>query len=141
MPNIEKAVTAVDALLGKVKVGNKCVFIGGGQVGCEVAVWLKEQGKHVTVVEALPKLMIGGAEDICIANRLMLIDMLAFNEIDVMLNTKLNPFRKARSLLTAPRGKNNSKPIPLPFPSDFTPTGPCSKHRSRKSLMYGSLVI
>lgn len=89
LSGIENVVTAIDVLMGEVKVGNNCVIIGGGQVGCEIAVWLKEQGKQVTIVEAMSDLMVGGAEELCVANRLMLIDMLNFNKIDVKLNTKL----------------------------------------------------
>lgn len=85
----EKAITAIDVLLGKKEVGDNCVIIGGGQVGCEVAVWLKEKGKNVTVVEMLGELMSGGVEQIPIPNKLMLIDMVAYNNVQVKLNSKV----------------------------------------------------
>lgn len=46
----ERAVTAVDLLLGKAKAGDRAVVVGGGLVGCETALWLAQQGKRVTVV-------------------------------------------------------------------------------------------
>ncbi|MEK3685017.1 oxidoreductase [Paenibacillus sp. FSL R10-2736] len=88
--NREEAVTAIDVLLGHKKVGETCVVIGGGQVGCEVAVWLQEQGKQVTVVEMLGELMTGGVEQIPIPNRLMLIDMVTYNKIQVKLNSRVD---------------------------------------------------
>lgn len=89
VPGKERAVTAVDVLLGKEKVGQKVAIIGGGQVGCELAVWLKEQGKEPVIIEALDELMTGGVEEIPAPNRLMLIDMVNFNKIEVKTGTKL----------------------------------------------------
>jgi len=56
---LEKAtvVTANDALAGKVKVGEKVIVIGGNLVGCEVAGFLANKGKKVTICEVLPELL------------------------------------------------------------------------------------
>lgn len=43
-----------DVLAEKVKVGQKVVVLGGGGVGAEVAMYLAEKGKKVTIVEILP---------------------------------------------------------------------------------------
>lgn len=51
-----KLVTFKDVLSEKVKVGKRVVIIGGGFVGCEVADFLAEKGKKVTVIEILPTL-------------------------------------------------------------------------------------
>lgn len=53
IPGIEmdQVVTAVDVLREKVKTGRKIVIIGGGQLGLEVAEFLGERGKGVTIVE------------------------------------------------------------------------------------------
>ena len=53
IPGIAKAATADDVLLGKKKVGQNVVIIGGGFVGLDTALWLAKQGKKVTIVEAL----------------------------------------------------------------------------------------
>jgi len=59
MPGITKAVTVEDVLLGKKKVGQKVVIIGGGLEGLDTALYLAKQGKKVTVVEALPEVGAG----------------------------------------------------------------------------------
>lgn len=53
----DKVVSAVDALLGNKTVGNKVAIIGGGLTGCELAYSLSKEGKAVTVVEMMPKVM------------------------------------------------------------------------------------
>lgn len=89
IPGKERLVKATDVLLGTVPVGEKVVVVGGGQVGCELAVWLKEKGHTVEIVEFLPELMSGGAEELCVANRTMLRDMVAYNEIPVHLKSRI----------------------------------------------------
>lgn len=48
----DRKVVFVDELRKKDPVfGKRVVILGGGLVGCETAIWLREQGKTVTVVE------------------------------------------------------------------------------------------
>lgn len=49
-------VTAYDILNGSRSVGNNVAIIGGGLVGVEVAEFLAEQGKNVTIIEMLKRL-------------------------------------------------------------------------------------
>ena len=58
IPGVEKSlvVKAGDVLLGKVKTGEKVVIIGGELVGCEVADFLLEKGKQVTVLRRGPQM-------------------------------------------------------------------------------------
>lgn len=49
--------TAEQVLMKEKDCGNTVTVIGGGLVGCETALWLAQQGKQVTIVEALDKLM------------------------------------------------------------------------------------
>lgn len=60
IPQIENpiVVTAIDTLLGKVKIGKEVVVAGGGSVGCETALFLAEDGRKTTVVEMLPDILI-----------------------------------------------------------------------------------
>ncbi len=81
--------TATDLLLGKKEAGRRVTIIGGGQVGCEVALWLEEKGRQVTLIEALSGLMTLGKEALFIANKKMLEDMLAYKNIKVMLGTQV----------------------------------------------------
>jgi 2,4-dienoyl-CoA reductase-like NADH-dependent reductase (Old Yellow Enzyme family)/thioredoxin reductase len=58
IPGIEKGFPAVEVLLGKVGIGEKAVVAGGGLVGCETALHLKEKGKEVVVVEMLDDILL-----------------------------------------------------------------------------------
>lgn len=51
----ENVVTALDALSGKAETGQTVVVVGGGFIGCEVAEFLADKGKNVTIVEMLSK--------------------------------------------------------------------------------------
>ena len=62
IPNLkgmERAVvvTAHDALSGKTDVGERVIVIGGNLVGCEVAGFLANKGKKVTICEVLTELL------------------------------------------------------------------------------------
>lgn len=56
--------TADDVLLHPELAGNNIVFIGGGLVGCETALWLVQQGKTVAIVEAKSQLIGGGGRHV-----------------------------------------------------------------------------
>lgn len=55
-----KSVCCTDALLGKRDVGDKVVIVGGGMVGCEIALDYAMKGKQVSIVEALPEIISAG---------------------------------------------------------------------------------
>jgi 2-enoate reductase len=90
IPGIQKELvtTAPEVLLGKKKLGEKVIVVGGGLIGCETAIWLAEQKKIVTIIEMLDDLMIGSIP-IPHANRQMVLDMLKFNNVTVMTGTRL----------------------------------------------------
>ncbi|MFC1974372.1 FAD-dependent oxidoreductase, partial [Chloroflexota bacterium] len=46
---LANVVSAEDVLLGKAKVGDKVIVVGGELVGCETALFLADKGKKVTV--------------------------------------------------------------------------------------------
>ncbi len=79
---------AEELLLCPENAGKDVVVIGGGLVGCETGLWLKRMGKNVTIVEATPQILGGGA-DMCFANYDMLKDLLAFENIPVLCSTKV----------------------------------------------------
>jgi len=55
----DHVMTSVELFGEKKEVGENTVIIGGGLVGCEIALWLHEKGNKSTVVEMLPELMTG----------------------------------------------------------------------------------
>ena len=68
-PNL---VSVLDILSGKKQVGQRVVVLGGGSSGCEIAEWLHERGKSVTILEMRPRI---GA-DYGPMNRWVVIDRL-----------------------------------------------------------------
>lgn len=65
MPKIEgidhaKTLSCMDVLEDNAPVGNKVVIVGGGLTGIELALHYGEEGRDVTVVEALPDIMSSG---------------------------------------------------------------------------------
>ena len=52
-------INAIDALIDPGKVtGDHAAVIGGGEVGCETALYLSKHGKHVSVVEVLDDILL-----------------------------------------------------------------------------------
>jgi 2,4-dienoyl-CoA reductase-like NADH-dependent reductase (Old Yellow Enzyme family)/thioredoxin reductase len=81
----ENVVTASDVLLGKVITKDNVVVAGGGQVGCETAVYLASLGKQVTIVEMLPTL----AADEEMTRRIFLLKAIEENNIECLTETKI----------------------------------------------------
>jgi 2-enoate reductase len=72
--------------------GQTTVVVGGGLVGCETALWLAQNGKKVTIVEALDKLMAMNGP-LCHANKDMLERLIPFNGIDVVTSARVVGFK------------------------------------------------
>ena len=85
VPGVEKAVQAVDFLLGKAQVGENVTIIGGGLTGCEIAYELFLQGKKPTIVEMQDDLIT--TPGICLANTSFLRDFFKANNVPVHLQT------------------------------------------------------
>lgn len=88
LPGSKAAVTADQVLLEETAVGENVVVIGGGLVGCETALWLAQKGKKVAVVEMLPEIL-GGHDALPHMNHDMLVDLLAFHNIDIYKNASV----------------------------------------------------
>lgn len=65
---------------GEITPGNHTVIIGGGLVGCELALDLAENGRQVTILEALPEILSAGAP-VPHMNKIMLKDLLNFHHV------------------------------------------------------------
>ena len=85
VPGADKAIQAVDFLLGKEEVGQKVTIIGGGLTGCEIAYELYLQGKQPTIVEMQEDLIT--TKGVCLANTSYLRDFFNANKVSVHLET------------------------------------------------------
>lgn len=88
----EHVYTAAQVLQGERDCGRSTVIIGGGLVGCETALYLADQGRKVTIVEALDKLMAVNGP-ICHANKDMLEQLVPYKGIDVITGAKVTGYR------------------------------------------------
>ena len=89
MPSIkgfDKALTFTQVLKDKVDVGDKVLFIGGGQSSCEGAYdMLLNCGKHPIIVEYAGDLV--AAQATCLANTSFLRDAMEYHKVPVYLHS------------------------------------------------------
>ena len=76
---------AIEAQMGTADCGDNPVIMGGGLVGCEMALWLLKAGKKPTIVEFMPKILATGA--IPFPNKDMLEKLLAFHNCTIYTGT------------------------------------------------------
>ena len=100
---IEKAVSGVDALLGKKPVGQKVVVVGGGLVGCEIAYGYAKEGRDVTIVEALDQILNLGS--VPIMNKTMLLDGFEHYGTSIYTSTKLKSVLDDGAIVVLPNGE------------------------------------
>ncbi|HBF39751.1 MAG TPA: 2-enoate reductase, partial [Firmicutes bacterium] len=100
--------SAADVLLGKVKAGQDVAIIGGGLVGCELALWLRDQNKNVTVIEALPKILAVNAP-LCHANSEMLAALIPFKGIHTLTSAKAKGYDGNSLEVEMPEGTQGVK--------------------------------
>lgn len=98
-----KVITAVDVLLGKKEVGKSAVVIGAGKVGCEVALYLAQQGKKVTAVECLTAM-----RDVYWINALDLKEKLNSAKVKILENTDVLEITKQGIIIADKRGKKST---------------------------------
>ena len=89
IPGLEKAVTSLDAIHCPEKLGQNIVIVGGGLVGCEIALDEALHGKKVTVIEALDDIMTAGGTGAPYPNKQMLCDLFESKGVKVFTSTKL----------------------------------------------------
>jgi 2-enoate reductase len=83
-----KVYAAADVLLKKVDSGKNVVIVGGGLVGCELAIWLARSEKNVTLVEIQDKLLAVNGP-LCHANSEMLERLVPFSGVEVLTSSKV----------------------------------------------------
>jgi 2-enoate reductase len=85
----------IDVLNGEIDLGKRVVILGGGLVGCEIALWASGNGRQITIVERLPALMSMGPT-VAKENKQMTLDLLALNHVEVVVNTTITQIADGR---------------------------------------------
>ena len=100
VPGIDdkKVIGCIEAFAHPEKVGQKVMVIGGGLVGCEMALEYAQDGKEVTVVEALPKILSAGIPS-PIPNGQMIPDLFERHHVTVLENHRLSAVEHGRVIL------------------------------------------
>ena len=88
----------MDAFAHPEKIGEKVIVIGGGLVGCEMALDYAREGKKVTVVEALPKILSAGIPS-PIPNGQMIPDLFEYHHVNVLEGHKLAAVENGKAVL------------------------------------------
>ena len=94
--------TAAQVLMEEVDVGKNVAVIGGGLVGCELAMWLQDKGIKTTIIEAMSKLLAVNGP-LCHANSEMLELLVPYKGIDVKTNVTAKNY--ANGVLTLSNGE------------------------------------
>ena len=95
---------AADVLTNAKDAGNETVVVGGGLVGCETALHLAQQGKKVTLVEAMPHILAVNAP-LCHANKEMLERLVPYEGVEVMTSSKVLSYEEGVATISC-NGEN-----------------------------------
>lgn len=98
--------TASEVLLGEKQVGDKVAIIGGGLVGCELALWLKEKNKDVVIIEVQSDILTVNGP-LCHANSEMLKALIPFKAIEVIGSAKVQSYKGQELCLQTSEGETS----------------------------------
>jgi 2-enoate reductase len=100
----EKAISAVDYLLGKKEIGEReqVAIVGGGLTGCEIAYDLALKGKKPIIVEMLDDVV--KAPGISAANSGMLRDIIRYYEIPAYFESSLKEITEDGIIISSRNG-------------------------------------
>lgn len=144
----DKAVEAIDYLLGKKDVGDNVVIVGGGLTGCEIAYDLYLKGKKPVIVEMQNDLISGAG--ICLANSSFLRDFFKTNKVPVHLETRLGEIKDGAVTVTSKDGKTfdiaadsvilsvGYKPAPLAGKGKVHIIGDADKVGNLRTVIWGA---
>jgi 2,4-dienoyl-CoA reductase-like NADH-dependent reductase (Old Yellow Enzyme family)/thioredoxin reductase len=105
IPGMNKPVVvkALDVLNDKAGTGQNVVVVGGGLIGCDLALFLAEQGKKVTLIEMLDEI----AKDMeRKAERKSFLGRLGKTDVQVYVRTKAVEIVDDGVIVTDSKGKN-----------------------------------
>ena len=100
----DRAVEAIDYLLGNKEVGDSVVVVGGGLTGCEIAYDLFLKGKTPIIVEMQEDLVT--TPGICLANTSYLRDFFKTNRVETHLETRVSSINEGAVTLIDKEGKS-----------------------------------
>ena len=103
IPGFEKTLSFTELLKDKKEVGDKVLFIGGGQSSCEAAYDLVLQGKHPIIVEYANDLI--AAQATCLANTSFLRDAMEYHKVPTYLHSTITAIRDGSVTVKGPDGK------------------------------------
>lgn len=90
--DFEPVIDAEDVIQGIYSVLDNVTIIGGGLVGCELALELSEKGKKVHILEMSDDVLNQG--DMPKMNRNMLIDLLRVQGVTITTNARVKQYKK-----------------------------------------------
>jgi len=91
IPGFNKTLSFTQLMVEKVPVGDKVLFLGGGQSSCEAAYDLVLHGHHPIIVEYAGDLV--AAQATCLANTSFLRDAMEYHKVPVYLHSTLTDIR------------------------------------------------
>ena len=158
IPGMDKphVFTFPEILNGKQRlIKGKCIVIGGGATGCEIAHYISEQGYQVTLVEQLPRV----AENLETVTRKVLLNKMRDSGVRILTGHKISKITDEGVFLTAGSSEEifleaSSVVISIGTKPDDSLYGPvqalgieyyrigdCLESRSAKAAIYEGAVI
>lgn len=114
MPRIDgidnpKCVSCISALTDEGQLGQRVVIVGGGLVGCELAVDLINKGHDVEIVEALPSILSSGPQ-VPLPNTMYLHDFFAEKGTPLHTSTRIAAVTDDGAVVEAADGTRSTIP-------------------------------
>ena len=102
IPGIDNSnvLSSTDALMGNKKIGEKVIVVGGGLVGCEIALEYAMEGKDVTIVEAKDAILSAGPA-VPWMNTMMLNDLLEHHKVKILTSSMLSSINNDGIVITS----------------------------------------
>ena len=100
IPGFDKTINFTELLVDKKEVGDKVVFLGGGQSSCEAAYDLILAGKHPIIVEYGNDLV--AAQATCLANTSFLRDAMKYHKVPVYLHSTITEIGDGYCVIKTP---------------------------------------
>ena len=100
VPGIDKAYGCLDILPCEENAGSNVVIVGGGSIGCEMALEYARDGKKVTIVEMMDKILSSGAP-VCFVNSMYLNDAMKYYGVDFCMGHSLTEVKDSGVIVTS----------------------------------------